>query len=356
MKKVFIIVPSFKPTGPVKGAFALAHLISKKYQVTLLALKKSPSSFNNHASTISSVCLADLIAQKNPRRILSLIRYIKSSLSSNSSLISFCFSSDLFAFLFFRSPRSYPYVRGNLFSNYFYDYGLLGTFLAYFHYYIISFFKYPIVMSPYMASQLPFSSSSRSIVIPNFIDEISLSKYRISSISNHLPYKIIFLGSLSQRKQPLLALEASFEASKLLDLPLHLHFVGSGPLLPECESTFLSFPKSSHFSCFFHGHLDDPYEILAGSDLFLLPSLSEGISRASLESLFLGVPVLLRDVDSNSWLSANSQYVSLFSNESQLPSQINHLLTYSRSRPSRSNLLPYIYSQDNALKLLSTLL
>ena len=163
----------------------------------------------------------------------------------------------------------------------------------------------------------------------------------------------LFFWITFSRKQPL-QIRASFEASKLLDLPLHLHFVGSGPLLPECESTFLSFLNLVTLVAFFMVS-DDPYEILAGSDLFLLLSI-EGISRASLESLFLGVPVLLRDVDSNSWLSANSQYVSLFSNESQLPSQINHLLTYSRSRPSRSNLLPYIYSQDNALKLLSTLL
>ena len=38
----------------------------------------------------------------------------------------------------------------------------------------------------------------------------------------------------------------------------------------------------------------------------VLPSFSEGTSRAALESLFLGVPIILRDVDSNKDLIDNN--------------------------------------------------
>jgi glycosyltransferase involved in cell wall biosynthesis len=43
---------------------------------------------------------------------------------------------------------------------------------------------------------------------------------------------------------------------------------------------------------FFVGYIDNPWELIAASDVFLLPSRWEGMSNAALESLACGTPVI----------------------------------------------------------------
>ena len=139
------------------------------------------------------------------------------------------------------------------------------------------------------------------ILINNFIDEPYLDRFRIRRIDNSNSPSIIFVGSLTSRKSPELLLKT------FLNLELHdtlLHFVGDGPLLH-----FLKRIANAHqfgHNVIFHGHLDNPYHLIASSDVFVLPSLSEGISRACLEALYLGVPCILTDVDVNSTIISNN--------------------------------------------------
>ena len=51
-----------------------------------------------------------------------------------------------------------------------------------------------------------------------------------------------------------------------------------------------------------HGHVDIPYDRVGQASAFVPPIMSEGISRASMESLFLDSPVVARDVDGNNSL------------------------------------------------------
>ncbi len=76
-----------------------------------------------------------------------------------------------------------------------------------------------------------------------------------------------------------------------LDFPsLHLVIVGSGDrhdaLLRQAESSGLR--EAVHFL----GHRDDIVACLAGMDLFVLPSLNEGMGRALIEAMAAGLPVI----------------------------------------------------------------
>ena len=43
-KSVIIIIPSLKPTSPIKGAFALANILIKYTNVSIVPLNSSPKS------------------------------------------------------------------------------------------------------------------------------------------------------------------------------------------------------------------------------------------------------------------------------------------------------------------------
>ena len=61
---------------------------------------------------------------------------------------------------------------------------------------------------------------------------------------------------------------------------------------------------------------------MKNANIFVLPSLSEGISRASLESLFIGLPCVLRDIDSNSDLIKSNINGFLFKRDNELYSTL----------------------------------
>jgi glycosyltransferase involved in cell wall biosynthesis len=49
----------------------------------------------------------------------------------------------------------------------------------------------------------------------------------------------------------------------------------------------------------FHGRVDDPAVHTRAADLFVLPSLSEGISNALLEAMAQGLPCIATDIPGN---------------------------------------------------------
>lgn len=49
----------------------------------------------------------------------------------------------------------------------------------------------------------------------------------------------------------------------------------------------------------FLGHRDDVFELLAAMDIFVLPSISEGMSNTLLEAMVAGVPVVASDIGGN---------------------------------------------------------
>jgi glycosyltransferase involved in cell wall biosynthesis len=106
-----------------------------------------------------------------------------------------------------------------------------------------------------------------------------------------------------------------------------------------------------------HGNCDEPYEILARADAMVLPSLSEGLSRASLEALYLGVPCVLRAVDGNGELIREGVNGSLFQETASLAGAMMATAAWSRARTGkRHSLLPENYRQQSAVGKYLTLL
>ena len=90
---IYILLPSPKPTGPIKGAYALANKLSEKYKVHIIFLKDGPGV----NSPISSKIKVSFLNGKN-FGLIGKSLYYRSFLSSQKGKIisiSFCFSADL---------------------------------------------------------------------------------------------------------------------------------------------------------------------------------------------------------------------------------------------------------------------
>jgi glycosyltransferase involved in cell wall biosynthesis len=104
-----------------------------------------------------------------------------------------------------------------------------------------------------------------------------------------------------------------------------------------------------------HGFVAAPLDIVASADLFVLPSLSEGVSRAALEALHLGVPVILRDADGNDELVQHQTNGRLFHRDGELAKAIADELTQARTWP-RPSLVPTAMRQRHAARRLVDIL
>ncbi|MFW9973295.1 MAG: glycosyltransferase family 4 protein [Candidatus Odinarchaeota archaeon] len=110
-----------------------------------------------------------------------------------------------------------------------------------------------------------------------------------------IPDKIIIgtVGRLSEEKGHIILIEA---AKKLLENFPNLIFmiVGDGPLRKELEAKVLDLGIQDHFS--FTGISDDIPKALAAMDIFVLPSLTEGLPMALLEAMAATKPIIATDV------------------------------------------------------------
>lgn len=109
---------------------------------------------------------------------------------------------------------------------------------------------------------------------------------------------MIFVGSFIHRKGPRRVLEAC----ALLPEPPKMVFVGSGSQRPEGEGVLYA------------GHVEHsmlPWYLFA-ADVFVLPTLSEGMPNAIIEAMACGVPIVTSAIPPNLFLLG--EHYPLFAN------------------------------------------
>ena len=115
-----------------------------------------------------------------------------------------------------------------------------------------------------------------------------------------IPVDALVVGSVG-RIIPLKDLATILRAAKLLtgEIPnLHILIVGSGQELPNLR-TFVDGCGELAGRVTFPGTLDNVQEALNAMDIFVLPSLMEGMSNTLLEALAVGLPVVASRVGGN---------------------------------------------------------
>lgn len=128
----------------------------------------------------------------------------------------------------------------------------------------------------------PFRSTP-TIVIQNPV--VPLKRETRGGTANSLR-RLVFIGRLSQEKQPDLALEIAFQANR------EIFFFGNGPMKVELESRAYERNVQSKF----FGHVKNPWDFIERNDLLLVTSKYEGDGLVVLEAIQLGQPLLLQDI------------------------------------------------------------
>ena len=347
MKNFCILLPAPLPAGPIKGAYALANSLAKSsnLDVFIIFLKRGPGVNSFLDKRVKLINLATH-KKKLINKLFAYRNFLKNlGDKTNTTSLSMCFSADLINSFCGNKAYTISSIRGNLIKNYTLDYGYIGYFIALIHYQLLRFMNSNISMTRSMQTQIKKLSQKSSIIIPNFVDEDNLEIYRSKNNKNS-QINLCFLGTLSVRKQPLLLLKS------LKDIELKnfkLNIIGEGPL----KHLLIKFIYENKLNekVIVHGHLKNPYKIISDSDLFILPSLSEGISRACLESLYLGVPCILRDVDDNSQLVNEKLRTGLsFKKDNELQKTIINAIESDIIMKRNKSLLPKQYSQGECVR------
>jgi len=105
------------------------------------------------------------------------------------------------------------------------------------------------------------------------------------------------VGRLAEVKNHRLLAQAFALLHRRTDRPVRLHLIGEGACRSAVEK-ILSENGCAH-DTWLPGDRDDVPQLMAGFDIFVLPSLAEGISNTILEAMACGLPVVAARVGGN---------------------------------------------------------
>lgn len=126
----------------------------------------------------------------------------------------------------------------------------------------------------------------KCVVTPNYIMSPPMTKQIRSSVDSHT-IKFVSFGRLVENKQfdemisIFKEIHSKYENSEL-------HIYGQGPLKDQLERIIQSSGMSN--SIFLEGQIDNIYEVLCDSDIYLMTSKHEGFPNALSEAMAVGVP------------------------------------------------------------------
>jgi len=347
--RCLIIVPSLTPNGPIKGAIALANGLSELgVRVSFVALKTGPGA---NSLLVPDVALHELNYSslfsllKMRANILEILSQLRSVSSGAVIVISMCFSADLINVLLPRTTKKIVSVRSDLKDNYTMEYGPMGQILACIHHWMFRFIDVVVSMNSEMARVLSNYKCRRIITIPNFINEVDFETVE-TPVVEYPGQKIIFVGSLTNRKKPFLLLETVISLNEQ-GADLTLLFVGDGPLK---DQMIRRVSESGSNRIHILGFQESPSKFVRNCDIMVLPSLSEGTPRAVMEALYLGVPCVMRSLVTNDNLVVDGVNGYLFDNDEDLEVVIVKALRLARRPLGTHGLLDESFSQKTCSK------
>lgn len=104
-------------------------------------------------------------------------------------------------------------------------------------------------------------------------------------------FLVLSIGELSKRKNHQVIINA---LGMLKDEKIHYLICGKGDLSEQLKN--LARSKKVKNNIHFLGYRNDVVDICSQMDLFVLPSLQEGLSVASLEAMYCGLPVVISNI------------------------------------------------------------
>ncbi len=206
------------------------------------------------------------------------------------------------------------------------------------------------------AGKWMFNESDKYQLVKNGID---VNKYRYSDairqrkrqelgLSNQL--SIISVGRLSEQKNPLFVIDIFEEVLKKSENSI-LFMVGTGELERSVHDYIVQKNLSSKIKLL--GTRNDVNELLQAADIFLMPSLYEGLPIAAVEAQASGLPMLISDtVDKGVKLVDTTEIESLSSTASKWAEHLLKLCKSSRRIDTSEIIQESGYDINNTVNLI----
>ncbi|MEO5943111.1 MAG: glycosyltransferase family 4 protein [Ferruginibacter sp.] len=181
----------------------------------------------------------------------------------------------------------------------------------------------------------------KGIVINNGIDQQKFNKQReLKNIREELDIPasgilLIFIARFTSHKQPLSLIKSFAEALKINPL-LKLLMVGEG----DEKDTALAMVKEMNIEkdIFFLPFRQDVPDLLASADIFILPSLWEGLPIGLLEAMSMGKAVIATNVDGTSEIVKNNENGLLIEVDDLVKNLTNAIQNLSADKELRNRL------------------
>lgn len=134
--------------------------------------------------------------------------------------------------------------------------------------------------------------------------------------SKTTPFIIWYVGRIIPSKRLDLLLDSFIELRKEgLDISLVICGTGNPKLLKQLKGKIRINAQEKHV--FFPGYRDDWHSLVRDADLFVLPSIAEGMPNVLLEAMLLGIPCIAADIPVVSDIVSHKEHVWLVKAGSQ---------------------------------------
>lgn len=152
----------------------------------------------------------------------------------------------------------------------------------------------PVALSQIVRESISKEYSISESRIPVVLNGINLSKCLVKQAYETGDYfRVLHIGRFAKQKNHIGLLDA-FERFQKKHKKTVLYLVGDGP---EQESIrCIVRDKQMQNSVFFVGTTDNVFQIMHDSDMFVLPSLYEGIPMTLIEAMGTGLPIVATNV------------------------------------------------------------
>lgn len=132
------------------------------------------------------------------------------------------------------------------------------------------------------------------------------------TVATRAGLRVLFVGRFHDQKNLFVLLKQFAAAAQACDRPIVLTMVGDGPQREALEAYSRSFPGCALVE--FRGWLDKPAlrDMYRSADIFVNPSLYEGMPNTVLEAMASGLPVIASDIPGNNELIRSNETGLLF--------------------------------------------
>lgn len=153
-----------------------------------------------------------------------------------------------------------------------------------------------VALNPCIADEMASAGVPREKIwfISNGIQSVASHRH---SYALRNPATIAFVGRLHAQKGVDTLLRALKRVLITDSASWRLELAGRGPLEQSLRAMASQLGVDNHVE--FLGQVEDVQSLLARSDLFILPSLAEGMSNALLEAMAEGLPCIATDIPGN---------------------------------------------------------